>query len=105
MALRQKQSRLTYLTSFLIQWAFNHGYELTYGDAKAKDGHCKNSLHYSSLAVDFNLFKDGKYLTSTEDHKPLGDYWKTLDQMCTWGGDFKNRDGNHYSYGEGKVNG
>tara|TARA_R110000868_G_scaffold275405_1_gene535139 strand:- start:331 stop:471 length:141 start_codon:yes stop_codon:yes gene_type:complete len=27
-----------------------------------------NSLHKQRLAVDFNLFRDGQYLTGTEDH-------------------------------------
>lgn len=59
-----------------------------------------NSYHTKKLAIDLNLFKDGKYLTSTESHRQFGEYWKTLDPECTWGGDFKNSDGNHFSYGE-----
>lgn len=64
----------------------------------------KNSYHIQRLAIDLNLFKevDGKnvYLTSTEDHRQFGEYWKSLDPECTWGGDFKRSDANHYSYGE-----
>ena len=45
------------------------------------------------LAIDLNLFRDGKYLTLTSDHAPLGAYWQRLGG--TWGGDFN--DGNHYS--------
>ena len=45
------------------------------------------------LAVDFNLFKDGKFLQSTDDHKELGEFWEALGG--TWGGRFD--DGNHYS--------
>jgi hypothetical protein len=58
----------------------------------------QNSLHRDKLAIDLNLFKDGKYLTASEDHKPLGDFWKSLHPLCCWGGDFRpSPDGNHYS--------
>ena len=40
------------------------------------------------LAVDFNLFKGGKYLTATEDHQPLGEYWESIGSAWDgrWGG-------------------
>lgn len=98
MTLGQNQRKFTLMVSDLINWAYNNGYELTFGDAWAKTGHSENSFHYKRLAVDLNLFKDGQYLTTTEAHKPLGIYWKSLGG--TWGGDFKRKDGNHYSYGE-----
>ena len=56
----------------------------------------KNSLHPDKLATDLSLFKDGKYLTKTEDYKVAGDIWKSLDPLCAWGGDWKV-DGNHFS--------
>lgn len=65
------------------------------------DGHCENSFHYQGLAQDINLFYDDKYCETTEEHQFLGDFWKSLHPMCTWGGDFKRKDGNHYSFGEG----
>lgn len=74
------------------------GYEYTLGDAYAKTGHKKGSFHYSKLAIDINLFRDGKYLSATSDHKKFGIFWENLHPDCTWGGDFK--DGNHYSFGE-----
>jgi len=88
------------LVAMLIEYAYLKGYELSFGDAHATDGHKVGSLHYSRLAIDLNLFKDGKYLRSTNAHLFLGEFWKGLDNQCTWGGDFGNRDGNHYSYGE-----
>jgi len=100
MSLREKQSRFAYLTTLLIQYAFAKGYEITLGDAYAKSGHSINSYHYRRCAIDLNLFKDGKYLDGTEDHTFLGEFWESLDHLCAWGGRFK--DGNHYSYGEGK---
>ena len=81
------------MVSRLIRFAYNMGYELTFADAYATTGHMENSLHYKRLAVDFNLFKDGRYLTRTEDHAPLGEYWEAIGG--TWGGRFN--DGNHYS--------
>lgn len=96
MSLRKKQSQFVGMVARLIIHAERHGYELTFGDAWAKTGHKENSFHYKRLAIDLNLFKDGKYLTKTEDHKPLGEYWESIGG--TWGGRFD--DGNHYSLGE-----
>ena len=125
MSLRKKQSEFVCKVGLLIQKAYDLGYELTFGDAYAwvnelrlgklpfvsdldEDeyeelihvilGHSKKSFHPDRLAIDLNLFKDGKYLMETEDHRPLGEYWKSLGG--TWGGDFKRKDGNHYSWGE-----
>lgn len=97
-SLRQMQSEFVRMVGKLIQFATDNGYELTFGDAFAKTGHSKDSFHYKRLAIDLNLFKDGKYLTETEDHRPLGEYWQSIDG--TWGGEFKKKDGNHYSFGE-----
>ena len=69
-------------------------------EANAKSGKgISNSLHVSRLAADIHLFKDGKYLTKTEDHRVLGEYWESLHPLCSWGGDFG--DGNHYSMRHG----
>jgi hypothetical protein len=91
------------MIGLLIQFATQQGYELTFGEAErpkvtadfyAEKGiGSKNSLHKIRLAVDFNLFKNGKWLSSTEAHKPLGEFWESIGG--TWGGRFG--DGNHYS--------
>lgn len=94
MTLRQKQSRFVRMVVLLIIYAHDKGFELTFGDAYATTGHKKNSKHYVRLAIDLNLFKDGIYLTQTEDHKELGEFWELIGG--TWGGRFKNPDGNHY---------
>ena len=96
MSLNQQQFKFTEMTGLLIQHAYFLGYTLSYGDARATTGHIPDSFHYKGLAVDFNLFKDGVYLTETEDHRALGLYWESLGG--SWGGRFK--DGNHYSLGE-----
>ena len=93
MTLGKKQRKFVLMIAELIKWAYAQGYEMTFGDAFAMTGHMKNSLHYSRLAIDLNLFKDGQYLTSSEAHRPIGEYWESMGG--TWGGRFK--DGNHYS--------
>ena len=88
----------------LIDHAYEHGYELTFGDAYRdprvhghigfKEGYGRrDSLHKERLAIDLNLFRDGKYLTQTEDHRPLGEFWEAIGG--SWGGRF--HDANHYS--------
>ncbi len=113
MSLGSKQRKFTKLIGQLIQFAYANGYELSFGDAfrdprlhgrigeKIGYGHSA-SLHKSRLAVDFNLFnKDGDWLQTTEDHRPLGEYWESIDPDCQWGGHFS--DGNHYSYKHGDM--
>lgn len=58
-----------------------------------------NSLHTLGLAVDLLLYDaNGNYLTDKASYQPLGDYWKTLDPLCRWGGDFTTRiDADHFS--------
>jgi len=96
MSLGNKQRQLTKMIAELILWAYDEGYEITLGHAlRCQD--CpvgrKTSLHKSKLAIDLNLFKDGKYLTTTDDHRPLGEKWEAMGG--SWGGRFN--DGNHYS--------
>ena len=96
MTLGQTQRRFTLMVATLIAHAYEEGYELTFGDAyrdpRVTYGHDK-SLHRKRLAIDLNLFKDGEYLTTTEAHRPLGEFWESIGG--TWGGRFS--DGNHYS--------
>lgn len=104
MTLREKQSKFALMVSQLITKAYELGYEITLGDAyrdprlhgvigeKKGYGHSK-SCHKIRLAIDLNLFKDGKFLETTEGHKELGEWWES--QGGTWGGRFS--DANHYS--------
>lgn len=108
--LRQKQSRFVRMVAQLIDKAHELGYELTFGDAyrdprvHGEQGVKKSysegrSAHKHRLAIDLNLFKDGKFLANTSDHTPLGVYWESLGG--TWGGRFN--DGNHYSLEHGGI--
>lgn len=102
--LRQKQSRFVRMVARLIDKAHELGFELTIGDAfrdprvfgepGVKQGYgSPTSCHKKRLAIDINLFKDGKFLGTTEAHQLLGEWWES--QGGTWGGRFE--DGNHYS--------
>ena len=110
MNLREKQSIFVELVAQLILKALSLGYELTFGETYRSPEEAarlarlglgiKKSLHTHKLAIDLNLFKNGKYLRNTEDHKPLGEFWESLstsEYTCHWGGRFG--DGNHYSIG------
>jgi len=97
LTLGEKQRLFMELLARLITYIYAQGHECTGGDLWAKEGHMPNSNHYKRLAIDLNLFKDGVYLVTYEDHKKFGEFWKSLHPLCRWGGDFKNKDGNHYS--------
>lgn len=104
MTLRHKQSKFALMVGELILKAYELGYEVTLADAyrdprlhgamgeKKGYGHPK-SAHKIRLAIDLNLFKDGKFLDKTTDHQPLGEWWEA--KGGSWGGRFN--DGNHYS--------
>ncbi len=103
--LSQKQRRFTKLVAEFITKVYALGYEITLGDAfrdprlhgqigvKAGYGHAK-SCHKLRLAIDLNLWKNGAYLTRTEDYTEVGKLWESMGG--TWGGRFE--DGNHFSF-------
>lgn len=102
--LGQAQRRFARMVARLIDQAHEMGFEVTLGDAYRdprvfgamgeRGGYGESrSAHKQRLAIDLNLFSGGRYLTSTEDHRPLGEWWER--QGGSWGGRFN--DGNHYS--------
>lgn len=102
--LGQKQRRFARMVARLIDKATELGYEITLGDAyrdprafgvmgKSISYGKANSAHKLRLAIDLNLFKDGKFLSDTENHRQLGEWWESVGG--SWGGRFQ--DGNHYS--------
>lgn len=107
-SLRQKQARFSLMVASLILWAHQQGYEVTLGDAfrdkrvfgtlGEKKGYGRSSsLHKQRLALDLNLFIDGKFIQSSKGHTPLGEKWESWGG--SWGGRFN--DGNHYSLEHG----
>ena len=110
--LRQKQSRFVRLMGLLIEYAYAHGFELTSGElwrtpeqAKLNAGRglgIANSLHTERLAVDFNVFRNGKWLQSADEIRLLGEYWESLAPDCAWGGRFTRPvDPGHFSIRHG----
>jgi len=117
--MRKLQSLHVLNVALLVRWAYAHGYELTFGDAyrdpllaKINSGlygliekttgaitwlarrGSKDSLHCKRLATDLNLFRNGVYLSLTEDHRELGRHWESIHNLNRWGGRYG--DGNHY---------
>lgn len=101
--LRDRQTEFARAVPRLIDAAFVLGYEVTLGDCY-RDPRCsygsKKSQHRQRLAIDLNLFKDGKYLTRTRDHQKLGEFWESIGGK--WGimKNGKRTDGNHYGWPE-----
>lgn len=105
--LPQLQKEFPAAIASLISYIYKSGYQVSFGDAfrdprlhgeigiKKGYGHPK-SAHKQRLAIDLNLFKDGKYLDKTQDHQIFGAYWEKLHPAARWGGRFN--DGNHYSF-------
>ena len=106
MKLGDKQRAFTRMIADLIIFAYEQGYELTFGDAyrdprvhgaegEKKSYSSANSNHKRRLAVDFNLFVGGHLITDSDSEYwiAIGEYWESLGGA--WGGRFQ--DGNHFS--------
>lgn len=114
MNLLEKQKLFVQLLPRLLDFAYSRGYECTLGESwrppevaaiyKANGVGISNSLHWSRLAIDLNLYRNGAWLQNSEDHRVLGEFWEKLSTdkyQCCWGGRFG--DGNHYSIEHGGV--
>lgn len=106
MTLGQKQELFMRLLPVLIDKAHDLGFEIRGGDLfrdprvhgamGEKVGYsAANSCHKLKLAIDLLLFRDGVYLTDTEDYRELGEWWEQVHELTCWGGRFS--DGNHFS--------
>lgn len=109
MKLGDKQRLFTKCVAELINYAYARGYELTLGDAyrdprvhghigEKKSYSSRNSKHKERLAIDLNLFIDGKYITDGdhEAYQDLGEFWEGMNEFSAWGGRFD--DANHFSF-------
>ena len=105
--LGQKRRLFTRLVGRLILKAERMGYEPQGDEWKrtaaqaalyAKQGKgIRNSLHRDSLALDIDLVRSGRLLTSSTQYEPLGEWWERQHPLCRWGGRFQKPDGRHFS--------
>lgn len=115
--LRDKQAKFSTYVAMLILQAGEMGYEVTLGEAwrsseqaafKTKINAEKGigiaaSLHTQRLAIDINLFRDGKFLTQPADYARLGSWWEKQCAECRWGGRFKTADAVHFSFAHNGI--
>lgn len=106
--LRDLQWLLLQCIAKTVTWCEANGYTLSGGELwrtpeqaalnAASGAGIVNSLHLQRLAIDLNVFKDGVMAQTVDDFRPVGEYWKSLDPLCRWGGDFTTRpDADHFS--------
>jgi len=105
--LLENQQAFAFKVAYLIVHAHNLGYQVTLGDAyrdtrlhgemgvKKGYGNAK-SFHKQRLAIDLNLFKDGKLTYEIKDYEPLGKYWESLDPKNEYGGFWTWKDAPHF---------
>ena len=109
MTLSKLQQEFTVAIAQLINYAHVRGYALTFGDAyrdprahgevgqKASYSSAK-SRHKVRLAVDFNLFANGNYVShgTHPAYIDIGEEWERIHDLARWGGRFG--DANHFSF-------
>lgn len=107
MRLGRKQEIFSRCLAQLLVFAHSRGYEVRVGEVERSPAEAarlgfESSNHTRRLAADLHLFRDGRYLSATRDHRELGEFWEGLSGEwdgepveCCWGGRFS--DGNHYS--------
>lgn len=109
MNLRELRIRFSQCLAALVLKAPELGVEVAVGEVlrpprlaklyAAEGKGVANSVHIHGLAADLAAYREGHYLTKSEDYKALGEYWKTLHPLARWGGDFETlKDGNHFSF-------
>ena len=110
MTLLEKQKLFSKFLARFLQDLHLRGYEVTIGEVfrpsemaeiYASQGKgVANSLHSLKLAVDLNIFYQGRFLTTKEELEIPGKIWKayttSIAQTC-WGGDFEKLDCDHFS--------
>ena len=97
-------------------WLEYEGYQVTLGEAwRSSDKNAAyalqgkgiaNSNHIKRLAIDLNIFKDGKLLSTFEEYKEIGKKWEEMEHpqyKACWGGRFKSLDMNHFSFEDNGV--
>ena len=103
--LGQKQRRFVKMLGALIDWAYQNGYELSEGEGKrtqqqamwdaAHGSGIQHSNHIIQLAHDFNVYKNGVWLSDAKQYPDLCAYWKSLAPDACAGADWGDSD--HFS--------
>lgn len=85
----------------LLLFIISNGYKVTFGEAQrtieqqkiyfdSKKSLTMDSMHLKKLAIDLNFFDKQNNLTYDKNELTfIADYWKSLDPLNRWGGDFK----------------
>jgi hypothetical protein len=59
--------------------------------------HTMNSNHLRRLAIDLNFIQNGQIVSDKSILQKYGDYWKSLNPLNRWGGEFTTiYDPGHY---------
>ena len=108
LTLRTARTHFTEAITLLVAYMISQGYEVALDEGMTRvtekvpqTNHMPGSLHEIGLAQDIDLYKNGIYLSETEDHAAFGLWWEDygvehgLPLAC--GGNFKDMDANHYS--------
>ena len=107
MTLGQKQELFAALVPGLIAKAIHLGYGVRIGEVYRSPEQARrnaelgigiaNSNHTRKLAIDLFLSVDGQVTWDLDDYAKLGEHWKAQHELARWGGDFRTRDGVHFS--------
>jgi hypothetical protein len=114
MKLSEMQAIFAVNVARLVLFINEQGYTCRFGEAWRTPEMCeiyakrgtgiRKSQHADRLAVDLLISKDGVWLTDTESYRPFGEYWRSLNSLNRWGGDWDGdgvadpgeNDGNHF---------
>jgi len=113
MTLGEKRCVFTANIAKLLTWATDNGYTVALDEVRRSQEQANanavsgagiaNSLHVRGLAADLLLYIDGVYQATGDKYRPLGEYWKTLDPLNAYGGDFSKPDPDHFSMSDGGI--
>jgi len=99
MLLSEHQIKFTHDVCRLLQFIWDCGYEVTFGEVYRTPEQQKinyekglsktlNSMHLKRLAVDLNFYKDGKYVPGEKIPRATALYWKSLSTLNRAGQDW-----------------